>query len=130
MPADDYSDGMDGAGQTWKDRVDTDESESNYEGGATSEAADNYEQNAGEAGDSYAEGVASYFGVDETDVQVDDDYESGVRDAGSSWQQGVSASGEKWRDGVSRADASEYEQSAKDAAQDWFNNAKEGIQDN
>jgi hypothetical protein len=127
MPANDYSDGIDGAGQKWKDRVDTEQSQDAYEGGATGDASDDYETNAGNAGDEYAAGIADYLGVDENDIDVDGDYESGVSGAGSAWQSGVQASGERWRNGVQGADASEYEENAKAASNAWFENYKKGV---
>lgn len=129
MPADDFADGVDGKGQKWKDRVDTDDAENNFEGGFDSEAADDYESEASGSSDDYEEGLADYFGVSEDQVNVGGAYAQGVGEAGDDWQSGGSGSGSRWRDGVQRTSASEWEENAADAASEWFQNAKEGIQD-
>lgn len=126
MPAEDFSNGVEGSGQKWKDRVNTDEAESSYESGATSDAADAYEQAASDSRNEYEDGVADYFGIDSSEVQTGDEYANGVQGAGSSWSQGVQGSGDRWRDGIQRADANEWEQATADAASEWFNNSKEG----
>lgn len=128
MPASDYQDGVQGAGQTWQERVDTEDSEEAYEDGATSEAASNYESEAGASRSEYESGIAEYLGIDEEDVTVGGAYSSGVEGAGDSWRDGVSESGSKWRDGVQRTDANEWEQAASDAADEWFDGYTEGVQ--
>jgi hypothetical protein len=128
MPANDYSEGIDGAGSAWEDGVDTDEAKNSYQSGATSDTAEDYEDAAGDAGDAYAEGVAEYAGIDEGDVTVDSDYEDGASEAGSNWQQGVSGAGEDWADGV-QGKGDKYEENAADSAQEWFSGYVEGVQD-
>lgn len=128
MPADDYSEGIQGAGSSWEDGVQTDEAKNNYQGGATSDAADDYESAAGASGDAYAEGVAEYAGIDANDVTVDGDYESGASSAGSEWRQGVSNSGDKWAAGV-QGKGQKYEENAAESAAEWFSGYVEGVQD-
>lgn len=129
MPADDYRDGIEGAGSAWKEEVDTDEAENNYEGGATNDAADDYQSNASASSDAYAEGLADYLGISANDVGTASSYANGVSEAGAAWREGVSRSGGKWRRGVSRASASDYEEAAAAAADDWFQNFSEGVQE-
>lgn len=128
MPADDLREGVQGKGSKWKNNVNTDQSQSNYEGGATQDAAGDYETNASNAGSSYASGLADYYGISEDDVATESDYTSGVQDAGDSWRSGVSQSGERWRSGVQQADEGEWEDNTAAAADKWFDNARSGVQ--
>lgn len=128
MPADDLREGVSGKGSKWKNNVNTEQSQNNYEGGADGEAAEEYEQNAANSGSDYASGLADYFGISEDEVATESAYTSGVQDAGSDWQTGVSQSGERWRSGVQQADENEWEQNTADSAEEWFQNAREGIQ--
>ena len=127
MSADDYRQGVSGAGSAWKEEVDTDESEQNYQNGATEDAASEYQSNASAAGDSYAAGIASYLGVNEDQVTTGSAYTQGVGEAGAAWREGVGRSGGKWRRGVSRASAQDYEDAAEAAAEDWMEGYRQGV---
>jgi len=128
MAADDYEVTSEDASR-WSSAVQEDEAQQAFQGSGNSENANEYESNAGNAGDEYAAGVAEYAGISESEVAVDDDYESGAAQAGSEWQQGVQGAGERWAEGVAGSE-SEYLEGAEGAAQDWFNNYVEGVQDN
>jgi len=128
MPADDYEVTQDDASR-WSSAVQEEEAQQAFQNSGNSDNANEYEQNAGSAGDEYAAGVAEYANIDPSDVQVDDEYESGSSSAGSEWQSGVQGAGERWADGVAGAE-DEYLEGAEGAAQDWFNNYVEGVQDN
>ena len=130
MPADDLREGVQGKGSKWKNNVNTDQSEQNYESGANSESAEDYETNASNAGSDYASGLADYYGISEDEVATESAYTSGVQDAGDDWQSGVSRSGERWRSGVQQADENEWEENTAAAADKWFDNAREGVQGN
>lgn len=125
MPAEDYEQGVQGAGSAWEQGVEG--RGSDYEGGATEDAANEYQSNASASGDSYAAGIAEYLGIDSDQVTVDDEYESGVSGAGSAWRQGVQGSGDRWEEGV-QGKGSEYEQAAAEAGDDWFAGYREGVQ--
>jgi len=88
MAADDYEVTSEDASR-WSSAVQEDEAQQAFQGSGNSENANEYESNAGNAGDEYAAGVAEYAGISESEVAVDDDYESGAAQAGSEWQQGV-----------------------------------------
>lgn len=126
MPAEDLREGVQGKGSKWKNNVNTDQSEQNYESGANSESANQYEQNASNAGSTYAAGLAEYLGVDEDEIATESSYTSGVQDAGSEWQQGVSQSGQRWRSGVQQADENEWEENTAAASDKWFDNFRKG----
>ena len=127
MSSEDYADGVQGAGSKWQAGANSDEAESSYEGGATSEAADEYQTNASAAGSSYAAGVAEYIGADPDDITTSTEYTNGVQDAGQAWQDGVSGSGAKWRSGIQQTSASEYEQRAQESAEEWYEGYVEGV---
>lgn len=126
MPAEDYEQGVSGAGDAWEQGVQDDQAQQNYQSGATEDAASDYENEASQSGDEYAEGVANYLGINENDVTVDNEYESGVSSAGNSWQQGVQRSGEKWAAGV-QGKGDEYERNAAEAADEWMAGYREGV---
>lgn len=126
--ADDFSEGVSGAGQKWKDRVDTDRAEGNFSGGITSDAASDLTDNAKESSDDYAENLAAAFGIDSVDNSVASEWESSMNsDAENNWQTRTSDASEDWRDGVSRTDASDWEESTSEQAQNWFNNTRDSL---
>lgn len=126
MSADDLKKGVDGAGDTWKEEVDTDQAQSNYEGGATSQAAEDYEDNASGSQSAFEEGLAEYLNVDEDDISIGSSWSSAVGEAGGEWSDGVGESGAKWRRGVQRTDADTWEENTKAKASEWFSEFKDG----
>lgn len=126
MAADDYEVTSDDA-QNWADRVQEESSKTDFEGSGTQEAQTKYQDNAGDAGDAYAAGVAAYIGEDASSVTVDGDYEDGASEAGSDWANGISGAGERWAGGV-QGKQDEYQENANARAQAWFSNYAAGVQ--
>lgn len=128
MGAEDYEVTQDDA-QKWSDRVQEDESKQSYEGSATNENSEKWENAASGASDDYAEGVADYIGASPGDIDVADNFSSGVSGKGGDWRDGVSRSADRWADGV-QGKQSEYLEGTEGAGQTWYNNYVEGVQDN
>lgn len=125
MPASDYEVTEDDA-ELWSERAQTEEAQENFQNSGTSANAEKYEENASNAGDDYASGVADYIGADPDEIAVDDDYEDGVDGAGGDWSSGVSGAGERWAEGV-EGKQDEYLEGAQGAGQKWFDNYAEGV---
>lgn len=128
---DGYEDGVEGSGDKWESRVDTDRAENKFETNVDSEAAEDWASNAQDSVDDYVSGVAESFGLSESEVAVGDDYEDGVSDsdAQSEWQSETSQSGETWRDGV-KGKGGEWESNSKEASSEWLQETKEGLKGN